>query len=422
MINYLQTLLFSIIDILTFFFFFDNVLSQNYFVSKNSVKVFKAFSILILFFGLSIPYSIPIIRSLTILIFLILLLLLYKAENSLKLFAFTTYVTVIIVVETSIILGFKTVFNTIEISSLLIDFNILLVSRILIYISLHFLAKLVNSKIVFPPLKFQLTFYITFITSLIMVFCTFSLILNNNLISNLTITSILLVLTFLLLISNFIFYLLSLKYFYTINSLSIFSTEQQNSNTNSDKNNLNTRKFKHDLNNNLIIINSLLQDKQYQELETYISDIVTYSKSIPNVINSDNAPLNALLNNKLYECINKQIKTDFKVSLNTSIKNISNSHLCAIIFNLLDNAINEQTKLNDKELKCSIYTSKDKLYIEVENNILEQQNTKNKIRASVKNKNGLGILIIKDIVDIYNGYHDISYIDDKIINTIVMDI
>ena len=111
--------------------------------------------------------------------------------------------------------------------------------------------------------------------------------------------------------------------------------------------------------------------------------------------------------------LNKNI--DMKYDLNIPSKIFVESvHLCAVLGNVLDNAVEALEKVKDEPRKLYVYSKycKGVLVIKVKNNYKQPVVTKNKKFISNKKKtelHGMGIESIKRIVNIYNGTVDIDY-------------
>jgi hypothetical protein len=158
-------------------------------------------------------------------------------------------------------------------------------------------------------------------------------------------------------------------------------------------------------------------DKNQILLNTYDSCFMQYKTGY--------SVLNAILSSKQQRCIENNI--DFITNINISSQiSLDEFNLGKLLFNLLDNAIEATNKVvnNTREIHLSINTKANLLYINV-------TNSKNNAESPIDNKmkstkresgHGLGLLIIQDIVNSYQGTIKMEDLGNTFISNIILEL
>lgn len=165
----------------------------------------------------------------------------------------------------------------------------------------------------------------------------------------------------------------------------------------------------HDYRNNLQVISGLMSNQKYDEAQSYINDL-------DNEINKDKTLhtytgveiVDAVLNVKVNTACKKKVKIDVRASypLNSTIKQVD---ICAILGNLLDNAIEACEKIenvDDRLISVKISYANSIIAIRIENKVAENPfKASKKLYTTKQNKkiHGLGIGIVRRTVDKYFG-------------------
>ncbi len=112
-----------------------------------------------------------------------------------------------------------------------------------------------------------------------------------------------------------------------------------------------------------------------------------------------NRVVDTIIAEKSVECKANEIKLETDLDLENSL-NVSNSELCIVVSNLLDNAIRACKNLSDKFISISAREKQGYLVIKQENSfdgIIEER------RAEILSEHGLGLGIIESIAIKYDG-------------------
>lgn len=173
------------------------------------------------------------------------------------------------------------------------------------------------------------------------------------------------------------------------------------------------KQIRHDTKSQISYLKYLLKEREYDECIEYLNKISDAKDKYNSQKFCGNRIFNAMLNSVVDNILNKNI--DMKYDLNIPSKIFVESvHLCAVLGNILDNAVEALEKVKDEPRKLYVYSKycKGVLVIKVKNNYKQPVVTKNKKFISNKKKtelHGMGIESIKRIVNIYNGTVDIDY-------------
>ena len=168
------------------------------------------------------------------------------------------------------------------------------------------------------------------------------------------------------------------------------------------------RQLKHDMKNHLMVIASYLNSEDYEAAKTYTSQILDKLNTIHSYIETGNSLLNHILNEKL------EFARSCGIAIKAEIENISFAGMRSIDFsalltNLLDNAIEASKNEPDGELILHIFKERGYDAISIKNKIGKSVLAENPELNSTKEdkeKHGIGISQIKEIVTAYNGIYD----------------
>lgn len=175
-----------------------------------------------------------------------------------------------------------------------------------------------------------------------------------------------------------------------------------------------TSRQRHDMRHHFLVIDNYIKTENIQQLNEYIKE---YRASFlpPADIFCDNLALNSLIG--YYNELSKNAGAEFNVSISLPKEGIlPDTDLCAIISNLLENAVEACTRMNSQNkfihLKISS-TTKFLLAIIIENSyegeILKSGNIF--ISSKKKGRKGIGISSVLNIIEKYNGVSKFEYQD-----------
>ena len=181
----------------------------------------------------------------------------------------------------------------------------------------------------------------------------------------------------------------------------------------------------HDYRNNIMLLQKLLDNNDFTHAQEYINELYNDLNSNRLVVTYTGVEIvDAVLNVKKNEADKHNIKMDIRASYPNNCQ-ISKTDICAILGNLIDNAIEACDKISDKDKRNIVvktsYTN-NIVIIKIENTIAFNPFDKSKkleTTKSDKKLHGLGLSIVKKAVDNYSG--DIRQsVDENVFTTEVI--
>lgn len=176
------------------------------------------------------------------------------------------------------------------------------------------------------------------------------------------------------------------------------------------------RGWRHDYHNHIQAMKALnLQarnvssDNPYlQQIEDYLNNLNQDLTTVDTVLKTGNIMVDAILNSKLSLIKSKGISVNAKAAV-PAVLRISEVDLCAMIGNLLDNAMEacmRQPEDSDKYIRIFLGTMKGQLYLSVYNSTGSDIRKSGKHYLSSKNSpsHGFGLMRVDRIADKYGGY------------------
>lgn len=173
----------------------------------------------------------------------------------------------------------------------------------------------------------------------------------------------------------------------------------------------------HDLKNQLYAIRDAIKNDDAKGLEM-IDGICKTVNSAQEIKYTTNSAINALINSK------KKLMDEKKIKLNCDINVLNFDFMasldaCALLGNLLDNAIEALDKEENKNVTLKMIEHGNYLSIQISN---DSSNLNENLETTKKNKNahGYGLKNVKEIVEKYQGNLQIKQTDGKFIVSIIL--
>ena len=166
----------------------------------------------------------------------------------------------------------------------------------------------------------------------------------------------------------------------------------------------------------------LSENSEYDDAKNYLSTITEELAVANSFIFTDNKVLSVMLNNKISKA--HQFGITFDTELLTSTTPFSDSDLCAVVGNILENAFEASSKHKDPYIHFMIKKTDNQFVIECQNNyvvapVFEKGNLVT--TKSDKSYHGIGTKTIRSIVDSYHGITTFT-VDDLFCVKIVIPI
>jgi len=186
----------------------------------------------------------------------------------------------------------------------------------------------------------------------------------------------------------------------------------------------NQKRKTHEYKNQIVCIESLLAKKQYAELEEYVQSIYGNFNKELDAINTNNVIVNAVLNTKYQEAVDKGIVFVFRINDLSNIM-ISGDDIITILSNLLDNAIEACEKCIDKKvIKLKFVKENEAIVISVKNTFNHEIHYENgdikTTKLSRVEEHGVGIKNVVRVIEKYGGSYVIKNHDKEFFFSIVI--
>ncbi len=168
------------------------------------------------------------------------------------------------------------------------------------------------------------------------------------------------------------------------------------------------RAWRHDYHNHIQSIKAMLAMNKLSELDGYLATLENDLDGIDIAIRTGNVGLDAILSSKVSIAQKKGINVNCKAKVPQTLT-VSDVHLCAIVGNLLDNAIEACEKITDSSrprfIRIYIGLFKSQLYISVSNSTCEKHRKRlSELVTSKLGEHGFGLRRIDKIAEKYDGY------------------
>lgn len=174
------------------------------------------------------------------------------------------------------------------------------------------------------------------------------------------------------------------------------------------------RAFRHDFDNNMYALNELIEDNQFDEAKKYILDLTKRTSLTKPKYSTGNRLANAIISHKAEESEKLGIEIDFKGTVPAD--KVSNSDICTILSNALDNAIRATAEIAPCKIKIRSYEKASAVTITISNPVKEKVEIRsNSIKTTKANKknHGFGISNIKRAAEKNGGFVELMCDDNE---------
>ncbi len=185
----------------------------------------------------------------------------------------------------------------------------------------------------------------------------------------------------------------------------------------------NIRKVRHEMRNHLTVILGQLQIGDIDKCKKYLSDLVGTVEHFGDIVKTDNAVIDYLINSKLTSLDHTKVIVSGYVG---NFDDIADSDLACMIGNIIDNAVEAENKIIDKEKRMIelhfLLQNQNRIIVcknAIEQSVLET-NKDLKTTKSDTISHGFGHQIIAEIVEKYYGFVNYSEIDNMFCVQIIL--
>ncbi|MCM1263345.1 MAG: ATP-binding protein [Butyrivibrio sp.] len=166
------------------------------------------------------------------------------------------------------------------------------------------------------------------------------------------------------------------------------------------------RGWRHDYRNHIQNMKIQLAKKNYDKLDSYLSELAADLSTVDTVIKTGNVTADAVLNTKLDLAAKLGIRINVTANVPAGLT-MSDVELCAVMGNLLDNALEACEKLKEEQRFLRVYMGnlKNQFYLSVQNSAGKVKKADGKyLTTKSGDSHGYGIFRIDRIVLKYGGY------------------
>lgn len=167
------------------------------------------------------------------------------------------------------------------------------------------------------------------------------------------------------------------------------------------------RGWRHDYRNHIQNMKIQLAHGNYAELDSYLDSLADDLTTVDTVIKTGNVMADAILNSKLSVAEKLNIRINVKANIPNNIP-LSDVELCAVLGNLLDNAVEACARLPESDRFMRIYIGclKNQLYMSVQNSAGDVKKIAGRYLSTKQSEgeHGYGIFRIDRVAKKYGGY------------------
>lgn len=181
------------------------------------------------------------------------------------------------------------------------------------------------------------------------------------------------------------------------------------------------RKQRHDFNNQLQTVYGLIETGSFDEARKYINNTYHYVSGTGELIKTDNPGISALIYTKIGIAETKNIKYDIIIDCSLEGFPLNGNEASSLLGNLIDNAFDgvEENESGSRQVRLYITAERGEYIIEVANQGELDRDLLEKIFiqsfTTKKGHSGLGLGIIKEIVDRYRGSIQVLTVSGEIV-------
>lgn len=174
--------------------------------------------------------------------------------------------------------------------------------------------------------------------------------------------------------------------------------------------------LRHDMKKHLLFLRQSASDKKTLD---YLDELIGQQEALSPVVQSRNRTLDIILNAKLGEASEKQITVEIVRSDVPEFLPLSDAELCALIMNLLDNAIHAACKAQKPFLRLDMHQKED-FFVFICENAAAHTPPEENIKKETAPQHGLGMKIIEQIIKRHGNLMEIEQFSDSYRVTIAL--
>lgn len=165
------------------------------------------------------------------------------------------------------------------------------------------------------------------------------------------------------------------------------------------------RGWRHDYHNHIQALQASMELENYDEVRRYLRQLNDDLTQVDTAVKTGRVMVDAILNGKMNIAAQNKIPVNVKARLPEGVS-VSDTDLCVIIGNLLDNAVEENKKLPEEDRFIRIYIGRKntQLYLAFTNAAGKKQQRRGSLFSSSKGADhGFGLRRVENLVKKYGG-------------------
>ncbi len=172
---------------------------------------------------------------------------------------------------------------------------------------------------------------------------------------------------------------------------------------------------RHDFNNHMQIIYSLVLKGKYPSALRYLEDLTGEIIQANELLDISSPVISAIVTAKLHLAKSRGVGLEYDIQGEFENGKIKVIHLSRILGNLLDNAIEgaEEAGTEDRKVSLLLYSDSSGIFMDIKNpGHIREEVLERIFEPGVSTKEGksrgMGLYVVKDIVDMYNGRVEVA--------------
>ena len=179
-----------------------------------------------------------------------------------------------------------------------------------------------------------------------------------------------------------------------------------------------TKRHRHDMRHHMQYLSSCIENGKLEHAKEYMQEICSEIETSKVVAFCENEAANLIFSS--FAARAKEQETDMQIKAQISKKmHISESDLCVLLSNALENALHASRKLKDKGkrtfIQVSAFEKNNKLFLQVVNSCNSNVSIVQGIPVTDEPGHGIGVRSICALVDRYQGIYTFEVVEDKFI-------
>lgn len=159
----------------------------------------------------------------------------------------------------------------------------------------------------------------------------------------------------------------------------------------------------------------MAQHDKNEDMVRYLKQMEKFMLNPAEKVSTGNKEIDGVLNYMLRQADELLDTVDLDIQIPKQLYS-KNFNICVILGNLVDNAVREASKSDEKYLSVSVHTQKDILLILIENSYTGKITKRgNKLQSNQLNStiHGIGLESVRQVVDSCGGDVKIEYTDNR---------